>query len=85
MIFKYAKLNFFDGQTAVHIISPFQYDVSLCGHDLSGDSGIAATGGGYEEATLTDEKCDCPDCFNIVKYCKSLSISKDFINLNHIE
>jgi len=51
------------GQICLH--SPI-YDSTLCGYTMDGDDQTAG------EYVMTDEKINCQQCIQIVKYCKTV-------------
>ena len=49
----------------VHLMSENSY--TLCALESCGDSGL-----GFDEGIIVNKKIDCPDCIEIVKFCKSI-------------
>ncbi|SFC81269.1 hypothetical protein SAMN05421780_11062 [Flexibacter flexilis DSM 6793] len=60
-----------DGKQLVHFLGFGQKDYALCGQDLAGDNLL-----GYEASQTTNEKVNCPDCIEIVVYCKKIKYSE---------
>lgn len=52
----------------IHLPGPLSPDVALCGHDLCGDSTL-----GYDSASQTSLKANCPSCIAIVEFAKQIS------------
>lgn len=67
------KIEFMDGTTEVHYVSPIGDATTLCGDDTAGDTGIHGRNGGYEYSTNTYEKVDCRKCIKLVNFCKQIN------------
>lgn len=56
------------GTTTIHFDGIFQPgDMSLCNHDLMGDSFL-----GWQSAIETEDKVNCSDCIRIVQAVKNI-------------
>lgn len=60
-----------DGAPIVHFANVGQKDVTLCGHDIIGDSTL-----GYEQVKTTTKKANCIHCCQIVDYAKDIYASE---------